>query len=154
MPDFVDIVINETPIYIDITQTQSVYIDINLGGQSVTSVNGNTGTVVLNQNDIRRVTTITTSSTPTINCDTTDELEITAAASAMVFTVTGTPYPGQKILYRYKDNGNSRALSVTSDFVDLVGIPVATTVGKVGAWFARYSANRSKWEILATVTEP
>lgn len=52
MPDYVDIVINETPIYIDVTPSQSVYIDINLGGQSVTSVNGQTGVVVLDAGDV------------------------------------------------------------------------------------------------------
>ena len=100
------------------------------------------------------VDTITTSPTPTINCDIIDELEITAAASAMVFTVSGTPYAGQKILYRYKDNGTSRQLSLNAVFVDLVGMPSSTTINKVGMFGARWAASRGKWEIIATVTEP
>lgn len=122
---------------------------------SVISVNGKTRAVVLNQNDIRRVTTIATSATPTPNCDTTDEYEITALASAAVFGApTGTPVDGQKLLYRYKDNGTSRALSLNAVFVDLVDVPTSTTVGKVGMFGARWAASRSKWEIVATVTEP
>jgi hypothetical protein len=103
----------------------------------------------------KSVSVITTSSTPTINCDTTDELDITALASDAVFAApTGTPRDGDKILYRYKDNGTSRAISLNSIFVDLVGIPPNTTIGKVGMFGARWAASRSKWEIIATVTEP
>jgi hypothetical protein len=56
MPDYIDIIVTETPTYIDVAEQQSVYIDIDLGGGSgggaVDSVNGQTGVVVLDATDV------------------------------------------------------------------------------------------------------
>lgn len=116
----------------------------------VDSVNGQTGTVVL-----PRVTVTTTATTVTLNLNTTDELDVTALASNLtIATPSGIPRDGQKIIYRIKDNGTSRTITLDSAFVSLVSVPAATTISKVTLIGARWAEARSKWEIIATVTEP
>lgn len=102
-----------------------------------------------------RVNVITSSATITLNLVTHNQINITALAVNTTFAnPTGTPYDGQQIIYRWVDNGTSQTITLGSNFVDLVGIPAATTSTKAGMFGARWAASRSKWEIIATVTEP
>jgi hypothetical protein len=49
MPDYIDIVVQETPVYVDVIKSGGVYLDIVYStGGAVDSVNGQTGTVLIN----------------------------------------------------------------------------------------------------------
>jgi hypothetical protein len=58
------------------------------------------------------VTPVASSATPTPNCDTTDQYEVTALATGATFGApTGTPYNGQKLLIKIKDDSTVRTLA-------------------------------------------
>lgn len=134
-----------------------------LAGQKAVESDTNrskTGDGITMYSDLRydqapRVVSITSSATPTLNADTTDDYEITALAiSTTIKNPTGTPFDGQIILYRIKDNGTPRSISYDTAFVDLTGsAPNTTTTSKVTLVCARYSSSRGKWEIFANITE-
>jgi hypothetical protein len=116
----------------------------------VTSVNSQTGSVVL-----PRVHSLASSTSYTLDLTTYDEADIYALSGDVTINApSGTPRDGQKIIYRYKDNGTQRNITLNAAFVSLVTVPANTSVGKVGLIGARWSAARSKWEIIAAVTEP
>lgn len=81
---------------------------------------------------LTRVTSITSSATPSLNTDTTDQLNITALAAAitsMTSGLTGTPRDGQKVMIRIKDNGTARTITWGTSFVSSGGATLlATTV--------------------------
>lgn len=102
-----------------------------------------------------RTTTITSSSTPTPNADTTDVYDITAlAATATIGAPTGTPKPFQPLLLKIKDNGTSRSLNWNSIF-RAVGayLPTSTIANKLLYVGALWNATDSKWDVVATIQE-
>lgn len=103
-----------------------------------------------------RVYTLASATTLTLDLDLYDEADLTSLASNVtIANPIGTWGNGKKILFRFKDNNLARQIIWGDAFVDLTGTaPSTTSVGKVTVTGARWSAARSKWEILATVTEP
>jgi hypothetical protein len=98
---------------------------------------------------VPRVGSVTTSATPTINCDLYDQFNVTALATEIVgFTVTGTPSDGQKLLVRIKDNGTaSRVTWGSSTFsysgtAALLGTTVASRTHLSGFI---YDAAAARW---------
>jgi hypothetical protein len=81
MPDYIDIIVTETPTYIDVAEQQSVYIDIDLGGGSGGggSVDSVTGAVVDN----------TDPANPVINAD--------ASGSAAAALVAANAYTDTEV---------------------------------------------------------
>lgn len=106
----------------------------------------------LNYDSAPRVVSITSSTTPTPNCDTTDQYNITALAGAATFGApTGTPSGGQKLIIRIKDNGTARALSFNSVFrfsSDLTA-PTTTIISKTMYLGFIYNSTDSKWDCVA-----
>lgn len=102
-----------------------------------------------------RVQVLTTTSSLNVNADLYDETNVTALSSNITFVnPTGTFIDGQKLIYRWKDDGTSRTITLDTAFVDLTGDMVAaTTISKVGLMGVRWAASRSMWEILAVVSE-
>jgi hypothetical protein len=92
----------------------------------------------------QRTASIASSATPSINCDTTDQLNITAQAVPITgITVTGTPRDGQELTIRFKDNGTAQAIAHGASFV---GTLLTTTVaGKTHVCTYRYDAAAAKW---------
>ncbi len=82
-----------------------------------------------------RITTITSSATPTINTDNCDAVTITALAAAistMTTNLSGTPNNFDKLIFRIKDDGNARAISWGASFVAKgVALPTTTVVSKL-----------------------
>lgn len=93
-----------------------------------------------------RVTTITSSATPSINVDLYDILYISALATNITsITVTGTLTPFRPILVIVKDNGVSRTLSFGSSFVAMgESLPTVTTASKVTTAAFLYYPSKSK----------
>lgn len=106
-----------------------------------------------NKSITQRVVTTTDDATAVIDCDITDQYELTAVANATTFTVTGTPTDGQKLVIRFKDAGVAKALTFTGFTAMGVTIPTTTTAGKWGYVGAIYNLGETTWHIVATGTE-
>ncbi len=101
----------------------------------------------------QRVVTTTDDATAVIDCTITDQYQLSAVANATEFTVTGTPFDGQKLLIRFKDAGVSKDLTFTGFTAIDCTLPTATTAGKWGYVFAVYNLAATTWHVLAFGTE-
>lgn len=104
-----------------------------------------------------RVNGTTSSSTPTPDIDTTDLYDLTAlAANATFGAPTGTPFNGQKLLIRIKDNGTARTLSWNGAYVaGGAALPTTTVISKIlYVGFIYNTANAlNKWQCVASSQE-
>lgn len=104
-----------------------------------------------------RVTSITSSATPTINTDNCDAVTITALAAAitsMTTNLSGTPTNFQKLIIRIKDNGTARAITWGASFeAKGVALPTTTTISKVLTVGFLWDSVTSKWGCIAAVNE-
>lgn len=104
-----------------------------------------------------RVTSITSSATPTPNADTDDFYDVTALAAAATFGApTGTPVNAQKLTIRIKDNGTARALAWNASYTaGGVTLPSTTVISKIlTIGFIYDTANAlNKWQCIAAAQE-
>lgn len=104
-----------------------------------------------------RVTSITSSATPTINTDNCDAVTITAQAAAITsFTtnLTGTPSNFDKLIIRIKDDGTARAISWGASFeAKGVSLPTTTVISKVLTVGFIYDSVTAKWGCVASAQE-
>jgi hypothetical protein len=101
---------------------------------------------------VRRVTSITSSATPTPNCDTTDLYTITALAAGATFgEPTGTPVNGQTLIVRIKDNASPQTLAFNSiyRFSSDLAAPSTTVTSKTMYLGFIYNSAASKWDNVA-----
>ena len=80
-----------------------------------------------------RVSASATATTLTINADSFDCISVTALASALTLTWSGTPVDFQGMIIRLKDNGTARALTFTGAKFEAKGtdLPTTTVAGKI-----------------------
>lgn len=106
---------------------------------------------------VPRVTTITSSATPTINTDNCDAVTITALATAitsMTTNLTGTPNNFDRLTFRIKDDGTARAITWGASFVASgVALPTTTTLNKVTTVGFIYDSVKVAWGCVACVVE-
>jgi hypothetical protein len=102
-----------------------------------------------------RVTTISSSSTPQPNINTTDTYIITALAqNASILAPSGTPSDAQKLIIRIKDNGAARSLSWASIYRAIgQSLPSVTVAGKVQYLGFIYNSTDNKWDMVARAQE-
>lgn len=104
-----------------------------------------------------RVTTITSSATPTINTDNCDAVTITAQAGAitsMTTNLSGTPNNFDELIIRIKDNGTARAITWGSSFeAKGVALPTTTVISKVLTVAFIYDSVTSKWGCVGSAQE-
>lgn len=100
-----------------------------------------------------RIVTTTDDATAVIDCDVTDQYQLTAIANDTVFTVTGTPTAGQKLIVRLKDAGVTKNLTWTGFTARGATPPAATTAGKYHYVGFIYNATASTWDCVASITE-
>lgn len=101
-----------------------------------------------------RLTSVTTSATPTPNADTTDLYTITALAEGAVFGApTGTPVAGQALLIRIKDNGTARSLGFNAAYRFSSDLPKPTTtiISKTFYMAFVYNAVDTKWDNIGQI---
>ncbi len=102
----------------------------------------------------RRVSTITSSATPTPSASTDDMFTITALAAAPTFAApTGSPADGQGLVIRVKDNATPRALAFNSIYrasSDLA-LPTTTVASKTLYMGFIYNGVDSKWDLVAVL---
>lgn len=106
-----------------------------------------------NKRIAKRTNTITSSATPAINTDTTDEFTITALAAnitSMTTSLTGTPTNGDELMIRIK-GAAAQTIAWGASFVSSgVATLLATTVaGKTHYVRLRYDSTAAKWVCLA-----
>ena len=107
-----------------------------------------------NKRITRRITSITSSGTPTPNADTDDMYIITAQAVAGTLGApTGTPTTGQSLLLRIKDDGTARALSFnsgTGGYRAGTDVPLPTTTVASKTMYLLYVWNDvgTKWDLI------
>jgi hypothetical protein len=100
-----------------------------------------------------RVVTATDDATAVIDCDVTDQYQLTAVANATEFTLTGTPVAGQKLIVRLKDAGVAKALTWTGFTAVGVTLPTTTVANKMHYIGCIYNATATRWEAVAVVAE-
>ncbi len=110
------------------------------------------GTDLVGGRQTKRVTSITSSSTPAPNADTTDIYIITALTTNATFTApSGTPGEGQMMQFRIKGDATPRTLTWPANFragAD-VALPTTTTASKTLYMLVQYNSADSKWDCLA-----
>lgn len=116
-----------------------------------------TGTQIKTLTRIPRVTTITSSATPTINTDNCDVVTITALAAAITsFTtnLSGTPVEGQKLIIRILDNGTARAITWGASFASRgATLPTTTVLSKYLYVGLIYNDVTNTWDCVAVSLE-
>lgn len=119
------------------------------GPQGTTGATGAAPTV--------RTNTTTSSATPAINVDTTDEFTITALATNITsFTtnLTGTPVNGQKLIIRIKDDGTARTITWGASFAARgVALPTTTVISKYLYVGFIYNSTAAVWDCVASAQE-
>jgi len=118
----------------------------------------NSATVTLTNKRITpRITTITSSATPTINTDNCDAVTITALATnitSMTSSLSGTPNNFDKLIIRFKDDGTARTISWWASFeAKWVDLPTTTVISKVLTVGFIYDTVTSKWGCVASAQE-
>ena len=104
-----------------------------------------------------RVTTITSSATPTVNTDNCDAVTITAlttAITSMTSGLSGTPVNFQKLMIRIKDDGTARSITWGASFVSRgVTLPTSTVISKLLTVGLVYNSVTSTWDCVAVAQE-
>lgn len=110
-----------------------------------------------NKRVTQRITTISSSATPTINTDNCDFVDITALAAAitsMTTNLSGTPTNAQKLIIRFKDNATARTIAWGTSWESCgVALPTTTVISKRLTVGFLYDTTSSKWGCVASVQE-
>ena len=135
-----------------------VFLKLNVVQWDITNIGNLSGTNTGDQTYIApRVSTETSSATPTINTDNVDAHSITAQAAditSMTTNLSWTPTNFQKLIIRLKDDGTARAITWWASFeAKWVDLPTTTTASKVlTVWFI-YDSVTSKRGCVASTEE-
>jgi hypothetical protein len=139
-------------IYSDGTDTN---VDLRLTTKGTGVVKANnvevatiSGTQTLTNKRVQpRIGTVASTATPSIDCTLYDQYNITALAAAITsITITGTPYDGQILRIRFKDNGTIRAIAHGSSFVaGPAALLTTTAANKTHLSEYTYDAAAAKW---------
>ena len=133
--------------------------------QADTTTHGATGAVVgttntqtlTNKRITKRVTTITSHATPTVNTDNCDCVTITALAAAitsMTTNLSGTPTNFQTLIFRILDNGTARAITWGAKFEARgFDLPTTTTISKLLTVGFIYDTVDNIWGCVAVSEE-
>lgn len=108
-----------------------------------------------NKRITRRLTTTNApGATPTTNTDNVDIMNFTglnAAITSMTTNLSGTPSDGDKIEFRFTDNGTARAITWGSSFqATTVALPTTTVISTMLRVGFEWNATASKWDCIAT----
>lgn len=97
----------------------------------------------------------TTDTGTSLNCDTTDQFQVTAQAGALKLNnPSGTATAGQKLIVRIKDDGAARALTYDTQFRAMgVALPSTTVLSKTLYMGFIFNATDTKWDLVASAQE-
>lgn len=107
-----------------------------------------------------RVSSTASASSVTPDISSFDMYVYTALAVGLTINATtgGTPVNGNKLVFRFKDDGTARALTWTTSGTDSfraigVTLPTTTTISKVTYVGCIYNSNESFWDVVAVTTQ-
>lgn len=138
---------------VDLLTMQPAYTLNNNGADTLESRSGarSRAETVTNKRNVRRITTITSSATPTPDGDASDMFTVTALAVTATFAApTGTPIAGQGMIIRIKDNGTAQTLNWNAIYragTD-VALPTTTVLGKVMYLGIIWNEVSLTWDLL------
>jgi flagellar basal body rod protein FlgC len=121
--------------------------------------NDNTNWEKISGINIRSISTASSTSPFSWNSQNYDQFAFTALANALTINAdSGTPFDGQLVIFRFKDNGTQRALTwttgVSKGFRAIgVTLPTTTTISKTLYVGATYNFADSRWDVLAVAEE-
>lgn len=97
----------------------------------------------------------TTSETSVTPDATVDELYAwTALAAGITINAPTNAADGQRLVFRFKDNGTSRAITWNAIFRAIgVTMPTATTINKTLYVGAIYNSSATKWDVIGVALE-
>jgi len=110
-----------------------------------------------NKRVTKRVTTISSHATPTVNTDNCDVVSITAqgeAITSMTTNLSGTETNFQTLIFRILDDGTGRAITWGAAFEPRgIALPTTTTASKLLTVGFMYDTVDSIWGCIASVEE-
>lgn len=117
---------------------------------------GSTSTLT-NKRITARITSISSSATPTVNTDNCDCVTITALAAtitSMTTNLSGTPNNFDKLIYRIKDDGTPRGITWGASFAAMgVALPTTTVASKVLTVGFIWDSVAGVWGCVASAQE-
>jgi len=117
---------------------------------------GTTDTQTLTNKRINlRVSSTASTSSLTVDSDTTDQAVITALAAGLTVNApTGTPVNGQKLTIRIKDNGTARSIGWNAAFRAIgVTLPTTTVISKVVYIGCIYNSDETIWDVVSVAQQ-
>jgi len=125
---------------------------------------GNTASAVVGISDTQtltnkridpRVVSTTTASTLTPDVSAGDIYAYTSLASDLTINAPiGTPVNGDKLIFRFLDNGTARLLTWNATFTVInVTLPTTTTISKTTYVGCIYNTNNTRWDVLSVMTQ-
>lgn len=102
-----------------------------------------------------RVVSAASAASLTPSIGTADIYAYTALAAGLTINApTGTPLDGDKLIFRFLDNGTSRSLTWNATYTAIgVTLPTATTISKTTYVGCIYNANNTRWDVIAVTTQ-
>jgi hypothetical protein len=124
-------------------------------------VNGTVSATAINSTRVNaRVSVTTSASSLTPDISAYDSYQFTALAATLTINATtgGTPLAGNKLIFRFKDNGTPQTISWTTSGANSfraigVTLPTTTTANKVTYVGCIYNAAESFWDVVAVTTQ-
>ena len=158
-----DITIGTSPI-VNGTSGQILYDNAGVLGElpaPTGTIVGTTDTQTLSAKRIDpRVSSTASASSVTPSTATADVYVFTALAAGLTINAAtgGTPLNGDKLLFRFKDNGTPRLLTWTvagSGSFRAIGVtlPTTTTASKVTYVGCVYNSDETYWDVVAVTTQ-
>lgn len=130
---------------------------VTAASNGATPVTASSTDTLTNKRITARVTTITSSATPTVNTDSCDAVTITALAAditSMTSSLSGTPSNFDMLFYRIKDDGTARAITWGASFVARgSALPTTTVISKVLYVLFVWNSVTSTWDCLSVAQE-
>lgn len=136
------------------TNGNLVLVPDGTGSVPITNISVSSGTIGGTRNNPRVYSTASASSlTPDIASY--DIYAFTAlAANLTIAAPIGTPLDGNKLVFRFLDNGTSRTLSWNAIYRNIgINAPTATSTNKMMYVGCIYNAANTKWDVIAVNIE-
>lgn len=131
------------------------------GGTGATTLAGASiatyaGTETLTNKRINpRVSTAASTATLTPDISSFDQYNLTAQAAGLtVAAPTGTPVDGNKIMFRFLDDGTARAITWNGTYTVIgVTLPTTTVINKMLYVGCIYNAANTRWDVIAVTQQ-